>query len=136
MDPKIWGPHAWIFLHSITMDFPKKPSEKDKQHYIQFFTSLGPVIPCPKCRKNYISYLGLHPPNVMSRDHLMKWLFKLHNWKNREANKPVWSYKRFLSHYRSQYNKNESYLFNKMCTTVFIGIIITFLLYKCTKESS
>ena len=31
MNPKFWGPHAWIFLHSITLNYPKEPSDEDKK---------------------------------------------------------------------------------------------------------
>ena len=30
MDPLIWGPHAWFFLHSITLVYPDNPSEQEK----------------------------------------------------------------------------------------------------------
>ena len=37
MDPKVWGPNAWIFLHSITMNYPKNPTNEDKEKYRTFF---------------------------------------------------------------------------------------------------
>ena len=27
---KIWGPDAWLFLHTITFNYPENPSEQDK----------------------------------------------------------------------------------------------------------
>ena len=24
MKPEIWGPHAWMFLHSITLEYPDR----------------------------------------------------------------------------------------------------------------
>ena len=32
MDPNVWGPHAWIFLHSITMNYELE----DRDTYITF----------------------------------------------------------------------------------------------------
>ena len=30
MEASIWGPKAWVFLHSITMNYPEKPTDEDK----------------------------------------------------------------------------------------------------------
>ena len=33
MEPKIWGEHAWIFLHTITLNYPEEPTFSDKYNY-------------------------------------------------------------------------------------------------------
>ena len=30
MNPEIWGPPAWMFLHSISLAYPKNPTDVDK----------------------------------------------------------------------------------------------------------
>ena len=42
MEPNIWGPSAWIFLHTITLQYPEKPTDDDKKKYYVFFNSLKP----------------------------------------------------------------------------------------------
>ena len=37
MEPEIWGPNAWTFLHTITLNYPENPSEDDKQNHKDFF---------------------------------------------------------------------------------------------------
>ena len=37
MEPNIWGPHAWLFLHTITLNFPDNPTKEEKEKYKQFF---------------------------------------------------------------------------------------------------
>ena len=61
MDPEIWGPHAWIFLHSITLNYPNNPTMYDKQHYKTFFTSLQNILPCDWCSRNYKLHLKKFP---------------------------------------------------------------------------
>ena len=39
MDPKIWGPPGWLFLHTITFNYPTNPTEEDKKYYKNFFYS-------------------------------------------------------------------------------------------------
>ena len=52
MKPEIWGPHAWIFLHSITFDYPDNPTKEVKEKYKGFFESLQDILPCEKCKKS------------------------------------------------------------------------------------
>ena len=44
MDPNIWGPHAWFFLHTIARNYPENPSSQDKQSHLQFFSLLQSII--------------------------------------------------------------------------------------------
>ena len=77
MDPKVWGPHAWFFLHSITLAYPKNPTDKDKIKYRNCFQLIAEVLPCDQCRQHFIKALSDTPldDNVMSkRSHLVKWI--------------------------------------------------------------
>ena len=31
LDPKIWGPHYWFFLHTIAMSYPLRPNAVTKK---------------------------------------------------------------------------------------------------------
>ena len=37
MDPEVWGPHGWYFLHSITLAYPDNPTDDDKTYHKNFF---------------------------------------------------------------------------------------------------
>ena len=37
MHPELWGPGAWKFLHSITFNYPKEPTSRDKEYHAKFF---------------------------------------------------------------------------------------------------
>ena len=86
MNPKFWGPHAWIFLHSITMNYPINPSENDKGIYKNFFHSLQFILPCQKCAYNYKRHLDEYPIDqaLDSRESLIQWLINIHNEVNKE----------------------------------------------------
>jgi hypothetical protein len=89
---KIWGPSAWLFLHTITLNFiPNKHSEKG---YINFFKNLKYVLPCITCRSNYADIirsgdLKLTARILTSRDTLVEWLFKVHNLINTRTGKTL-----------------------------------------------
>jgi hypothetical protein len=35
LDPKIWGPHYWFFLHTLAMCYPNYPNEVTKKKYYE-----------------------------------------------------------------------------------------------------
>ena len=42
----VWGPPLWHSLHTISFNYPVKPTEKNKEDYMNYFKSLGKVLPC------------------------------------------------------------------------------------------
>ena len=36
MEPNIWGPGAWTFLHSITFQYPENPTDLKNRNIILF----------------------------------------------------------------------------------------------------
>ena len=74
MEPEIWGPGAWTFLHTITLNYPQNPSEDDKQNHKDFFHNLKNVIPCPNCKEHYNINLQKYPidVNLESKEKLVK----------------------------------------------------------------
>ena len=32
MNKNIWGPSGWLFMHSISFQYPEYPTEEDKLH--------------------------------------------------------------------------------------------------------
>ena len=133
MNPKFWGPHAWIFLHSITMNYPKNPSEQDKHVYFNFFKSLENVLPCEKCAYNYSNNLKKLPiePALENRDKLIRWLIGIHNEVNLETGKPPYTYEQVIDEYdyKMKHLDNDSTLVYK----VIILALLAFIFYKYYK---
>ena len=75
---KVWGPAAWLFLHTVTLNYnPEKSKE-----YRLFFKYLKDVLPCGACRDNYTRILKIMPMDkevMKTRSNLSYWLFKVHN---------------------------------------------------------
>lgn len=133
MEPNIWGPPAWLFLHSITFNYPHSPSSNDKQNYNTFFHALKNVIPCPTCRKHYSDNLKKIPIRLNTRDDLIRWLIDIHNSVNKSTNKPILSYEEVYDKYDQLYNKKEE-LFGdnkiKICIGIIVLLIIGYYFYK------
>ena len=40
LDPKIWGPHYWFFLHTIAVTYPHNPNSVTKKKYYDLIQNL------------------------------------------------------------------------------------------------
>jgi ATP-dependent Zn protease len=135
MNPKIWGPHAWIFLHTITLNYPENPTPEQKKQYKKFFESLADVIPCDKCKYNYIKKIKKNPVNVESRMELVQWLLNIHNEVNVSNEKSPLSMKEFIKKYREMYSiddetSNKEYIkVDKKYLNYTIILIIIILIF-------
>ena len=98
MDPLIWGPHAWFFLHSVTLVYPDNPSEQDKINFFDFFKTLGNVLPCMVCRENYKNHFMKIPlrKQLGNKKDLQKWLVTIHNEVNKIHKKKKFTYDDFV----------------------------------------
>jgi hypothetical protein len=82
----IWGPSMWHFLHTMSFNYPVKPSKEDKKHYRDFVLSLQYVLPCKYCRQNLKTNLKGNPLNMSdmeSRDTFSRYIYKLHEIVNK-----------------------------------------------------
>jgi hypothetical protein len=103
MDPNKWGPHLWFFLHTISFNYPENPSFKNKVDYNDHYNSLKNILPCELCRVHYIQYLEQHPPDLSSRNALVKWTIDLHNKVNNQIGKPIYSYEKAITLYKNYF---------------------------------
>ena len=109
MEPHIWGNHAWIFLHSITMTYPESPSHEHKKTYKNFFESLDLILPCIICRINYKKHITQVPIDnfLNSRRNLVEWLINIHNQTNIMNNKPTMEYDQVINNFKKLYKKEK-----------------------------
>ena len=103
MNQKIWGPHMWFSLHSITFTYPFHPSDEDKDMIIHFFKSLKYILPCITCQLNYANNLKELPIRANSRKELVHWLIELHNMVNVETGKEIMPPETAIKHYEKIY---------------------------------
>jgi hypothetical protein len=101
--PDVWGKYIWTSIHVIALAYPETPTEADKVDYKEFFSKLGPVLPCQKCSSNYIKHNHDIPIDfyLYNRDNLFRWTVELHNIVNKECGKPEWDYVKAYNFYSS-----------------------------------
>ena len=87
---KIWGPPFWHVLHTISFNYPVKPTPEDKKHYYDFMINLKNVLPCKYCRenlkKNYKEF-PLTQKHMESRESFSRYVYNLHEVVNKMLKK-------------------------------------------------
>jgi len=86
----VWGPGMWHSLHTISFNYPVKPTCDDKRRYQSYILSLQHVLPCGKCRKNLVKNfkrLPLKLSDMESRDTFSLYIYKLHELINKMLHK-------------------------------------------------
>ncbi len=94
VDPAIWGPHLWRFLH-VTAALPA-PRLRGRDKWRAVLEALRVSLPCPECTGHYQAWHRAHPFRAMLggtavRRAAMRWVLDLHNDVNRRRGIPVWS---------------------------------------------
>lgn len=130
MNPDIWGPHAWIFLHTITLEYPLQPTQKDKENYLLFFKSLASVLPCGDCKVHYQEYITKNPLEkaLECRDQIFKWLVDIHNMVNVSNGKRPFSCHEVEKIYKEMYDKKCSKMKRQNRQNILIIIILIILI--------
>ena len=78
----VWGPSLWHFLHTMSFNYPVKPSCDDKKNYTDYIKSLKNILPCRYCRENLTRNLketNFNLSDMESRNTFSQYMFKLHN---------------------------------------------------------
>ena len=89
INPDVWGPHAWFFLHAIAEAYPDDPTEDEMEQYNLFFSSLKNILPCSVCRKHFQSIIEENPIQLQTKKKLRKWLIDIHNLVNEDIGQPI-----------------------------------------------
>ena len=132
MMTSVWGPPMWHTLHTISFNYPVKPSKEEKDNYYNYFKSLEHVLPCRYCRENYkdnLKVLKFGKKHFKDRDSLSKFVYRLHEMVNKNLGKKSGltycqvrdRYEHFRSRCLNDDKKTDSKI-EKGCTTPLYGI--------------
>ena len=140
-DSEIWGPHYWFTLFTISMTYPKKPTNVSKKKYYDFFSNLPLFLPTEEASKLFVNLLDKYPvtPYLDSKDSLMRWVHFIHNRVNDHLGKQTISYKEALYKYKLNYivtpDKPDFWTKDKINFIIFI-VIFLFIIVLCFKNET
>jgi hypothetical protein len=132
LDPKIWGPHYWFFLHTVAMTYPHHPNAVTKKKYYEFIQNLPLFIPVEQISKEFEKFIDLYPitPYLDNRDSFVRWMHFAHNKINAKLEKPQISLNDFFVQYYNEYKSQNEKLaeFYKLKEKIVYGSILGLLL--------
>ena len=86
----VWGPSMWHYLHTMSFNYPVKPTCEEKKHYRDFVISLQHVLPCKYCRMNLtrnFKQMPLKMSNMANRETFSRYIYELHELVNKMLHK-------------------------------------------------
>jgi hypothetical protein len=109
LDPNVWGPHFWFFLHTIAISYPHYPNAITKNKYYELIQNLPLFIPVESIGKDFIKLLDEYPVTAYldSRESLIKWMHFIHNKINEKLEKPKISINEFYLRYYEEYKPKD-----------------------------
>jgi hypothetical protein len=132
MMTSVWGPPMWHVLHTISFNYPTKPTDKQKKDYFIFYYNLKNILPCKYCRDNLKNNTVTLPLNIdvfKNRYTLSKYVYDLHELVNKMLDKKSsLSYNDVrdrYEHFRSRCLENPKNISSKLengCTEPLYGI--------------
>lgn len=74
------GRSTWTLLHSMTANYPERPSMTQQMETKQFISLFGKMYPCWVCADDFRSWMkDGNEPRVSNRDEFGKWMCEAHN---------------------------------------------------------
>lgn len=136
LEPKIWGPHYWFFLHTIAMTYPHHPNAVTKKKYYEFIQNLPLFIPVDNISSEFSVLLDKYPvvSYLDNRESFVRWMHFIHNKINQKLEKPQISLNEFYIQYYEEYKSNEEkkdeyyklkqkFMYGGIVGTLLFGII-------------
>ena len=128
LDPIVWGPHYWFFLHTLSMTYPNHPNTVTKKKYYEFIQNLPLFIPVEEISSNFSKLIEKYPitPYLDNRESFVRWMHFIHNKINEKLEKPTMSLNDFFIQYYDAYKRHDEKLisyYKIQQKVVFITII-------------
>ena len=109
LDPTVWGPHYWFFLHTLALSYPHHPNAVTKKKYYELIQNLPLFIPVETIGNNFEKLLDEYPVTAYldSRDSFVKWMHFIHNKINEKLEKPKITLNDFYFRYYEEYKPKD-----------------------------
>ena len=132
LDPKVWGPHYWFFLHTLAMTYPHHPNTVTKKKYYEFIQNLPLFLPVEEISSSFSKLIEMYPitPYLDNRDSFVRWMYFIHNKINEKLEKPQITLNEFFVNYYNQYKSQDEKIseFYKIREKLIYGGIIVSIL--------
>jgi hypothetical protein len=130
IEPEIWGPYYWGFLHTIAFCYPNYPTTITKKKYYEFIHNLPLFIPTESISKSFSKLLDKYPvtPYLDNKTSFIRWTHFIHNKINKKLDKSTIKFDKFFSEYNYR-KKNKKNNYKSIIKIIFFSLIFSVLLY-------
>jgi hypothetical protein len=136
INPRIWGPPGWKFMHYVTLSYPNNPTLEHKENAKMFFLSAGKLLPCESCQVHFSEHLVKYPldDKVLScGTNLVEWFMNVHNEVNKIQGKDIYTLDRLYKEYMGSISHKSYTSFYILCVVMII-LVLAFVYVKCMKS--
>jgi hypothetical protein len=129
LDPNVWGPHYWFFLHTLAMTYPHHPNSVTKKKYYEFIQNLPLFLPVEQISGEFSKLIDKYPitPYLDNRDSFVRWMHFIHNKINEKLEKPKISLNEFFVKYYDAYKTKDEKLvsyYKIQCKLIYLVILV------------
>jgi len=116
LNPEVWGPHYWFFMHTVAYSYPESPNNITKRKYYDLITNMPLFIPDADMGNKFAQMLDKYPvsPYLDSRESFMKWIHFIHNKVNEMLGKENMPYLKGLETYENAYKPKQIFIYEKL----------------------
>lgn len=144
LDPEVWGPHYWFFLHTLAYSYPTYPNETTKRKYYDLIHNMPLFIPNEGIGNKFSRLLDRYPvtPYLDKRDSFLRWVNFIHNKINYLHGKEEMTLEESIRAYEEQYSPKQYDFFHgtgynrqTIYTNIAAVSVICILLYWTNSSS-
>lgn len=131
LDPKVWGPQYWSFLHHLAWTYPDNPNKITKRKYYDLIQNFSLFIPNVEIGDNFLKLIDSHPvtPYLDSRDSFIRWVHYIHNKVNIILGKDELTFLESLEKFKAAYKPQSISITERIhIKKHYIHILIIFIL--------
>jgi len=104
--PPFFGPIVWDNMMLFATNYPNEPTNEDKTNMLQWLTLTMIFLPCPQCSMHAKLYVEKHPPNVSTKESLIKYIVEFHNYVNVSLGKSTYTIMEAKAAYASKIGRD------------------------------
>ena len=131
MDPTVWGPPYWFFLHNVAFNYPNYPTTIQKKIYYRLIHNFHEFLPNKSIGNLFSKLINKYPvtPYLDSQKDLIKWMHFIHNKINVRLDKPTITLSEHYQQFHTLYEPKQSKLkkFMKRNYKMLLGTLIILL---------
>jgi hypothetical protein len=140
MDPLVWGPSYWFFLHNVAFNYPTHPTTIQKKIHYRLIHNFHEFLPSNTMAGLFVKMIDKYPvtPYLDTKKDFIKWMWFIHNKINTRLNKPTITlsehYQQFHTAYEAKPSRIKRFLKERhmvVYTIILLLIILWGISCKC-----